>query len=81
MPEVLGSGMTKPPKRPADVSQLAKRIVDISTGQESGDDRDLRAVERGRARADALTPEERREIAKKAAKARWNKETNETGTP
>lgn len=62
------------PDRPRDVNQLAKRIVDISTGQESDDDPvqvDEAARKRGKARADKLTPEERSRIAKKAADARW----------
>lgn len=77
--------MTKP-KRPRDPNQLAKLIVDIATGEtpdESTDaaneGKDPAAVSRGRkggkkggkARAEALTPEERSEIAKKAAEARW----------
>ncbi len=67
--------MPKTPKRPRDVNQLAKRIVDISTGQESDEAEpgDAAAVKRGQARAAKLTPEERQEIARKAARARWNK--------
>lgn len=68
--------------RPRDVNQLAKLIVDQSTGQadpEPGDTRDPLAVELGRrgglkggkARAEKLTSERRTEIAKKAAMARW----------
>ncbi len=77
--------MTKP-KRPRDPNQLAKLIVDITTGEApddstdaAGEGKDPAAVSRGRkggkkggkARAEALTPEERSEIAKKAAAARW----------
>lgn len=76
--------MTKP-KRPRDPNQLAKLIVDIATGEEPdptpdpAEGKDPAAVSRGRkggkkggkARAEALTPEERSEIAKKAAEARW----------
>ena len=64
------------PERPRDVSQLAKRIVDISIGQESDEAEpvDGAAVKRGEARAAKLTPEERTEIARKAAKARWEKD-------
>lgn len=68
----------KIPARPRDMSQLAKHIVDITTGEESSDDEqeppDPKAQKRGRARADALTPERRSEIARKAARARWNKD-------
>lgn len=77
--------MATKPKRPRDTNQLAKLIVDIATGEESdpapapADGKDPAAVARGRkggkvggkARAEALTPEERSEIAKKAAAARW----------
>ncbi len=65
--------MAKTPKRPRDVNQLAKRIVDISTGQESDEAEpvDQAAVKRGEARAAKLTPEERQAIARKAARARW----------
>jgi len=66
----------KTPERPRDVSQLAKRIVDISTGQvadESPAPVSEKAAKRGAARAAKLTPEKRREIARKAARARWKK--------
>jgi hypothetical protein len=68
-------------KRPRDPIQLGKLIVDIATGQVR-DDEELdasgkAAVERGRrggpARARALTPEQRSEIARAAAQARWKK--------
>ena len=71
-------------KRPRDLNQLAKSIVDESTGQtdaEPEDTRDPMAVELGRrggliggrARAAKLTAEQRTEIARKAAQARWQK--------
>ena len=75
--------MTKTPKRPRDPNQLAKLIVDIATGEKpevnpnQGKDPAAVALGRkgglkgGKARAKALTAEERSEIAKKAAKARW----------
>ncbi|MFH1744393.1 MAG: histone H1 [bacterium] len=65
----------KTPKRPRDVNQLAKRIVDLSVGsaEEEEPTVDRKAVARGKARAEKLTAEERSEIARKAAKARWNK--------
>ncbi|PPD41251.1 MAG: histone H1 [Methylocystis sp.] len=72
---------TKPPKRPRDPNQLAKLVVDIATGegQDAHDsDKIPMAIlgkaggERGgRARADRLTPERRREIALLAARSRW----------
>ena len=71
-------------KRPRDPLALAKMIGDIATGQTTDtepDNRNQAAVELGRlggkrggkARADKLTPEYRREIAQKAAKKRWSK--------
>ena len=77
--------MTKP-KRPRDPNQLAKLIADIATGEvtetQTDDGKDPAAVALGRkgglkggeARAKKLTAEQRSEIAKKAAKARWKPE-------
>ncbi len=75
------------PKRPRDPNQLAKLIADIATGETSDrllteDGRDLAAVimgrkgglKGGRARANALSAEERAAIASRAARARWAKE-------
>jgi hypothetical protein len=71
------------PKRPRDPNQLAKLITDLSTGDFSDIDPDAgknpAAIARGKAggakggtaRASALTPERRKEIAKKAAGKRW----------
>lgn len=67
-----------------DLNQLAKRIVDEATGEvtpeEEIDEKKKAAIESGRlgglkggkARAEKLTPEEREEIARKAAKSRWS---------
>jgi hypothetical protein len=73
-------------KRPTDLNQLAKFIVDVSTGEAElpecqPDDKNPAAVELGKrggqkggkARADKLTAEQRREIARQAAQARWKK--------
>ena len=68
------------PKRPRDVNQLAKNILDLATGEAE----DPKPTERqlasrkgglvgGTARAQALPAEKRREIAQKAAKKRWGK--------
>lgn len=72
--------MAKNPKRPRDPNQLARLIVDITTGEFQTDqlpDTDPKGSKGGQkggpARAAKLTPEERVEIAKKAARARWNK--------
>jgi hypothetical protein len=72
----------KHPKRPRDLNQWAKRMVDIATGEVS--DREPTPEERGvdpaasamgkrggPARAASLSPERRAEIAKKAASSRW----------
>jgi hypothetical protein len=68
------------PKRPRDPNQLAKSIIDIATGNiesapESGLTRRAKAGGRkgGPARSAALTPEQRAEIARAAAEARWKK--------
>jgi hypothetical protein len=75
------------PKRPRDPNQLGKLIVALSTGEAEEpaapvpDDtgKDPAAVSLGRrgglkggaARANSLTAKRRKEIARKAAKARW----------
>lgn len=72
--------MTKTPKRPRDPNQLAKLITDIATGEAS--ELEQTTFERrasaagtkgGPARAKALTPAQRSEIASVAASARWKK--------
>jgi hypothetical protein len=72
---------TKRLPRPRDPTQLAKLIVDIATGEiedKIEDGRDSAAAELGRkggkARAAAMTPLRRKEIATRAAKRRWSKE-------
>jgi hypothetical protein len=68
-------------KRPRDPIQLGKLIVDIATGQIKDEEADTgkaeAAVVRGRkggpARARTLSAEERAEIARAAAHARWRK--------
>jgi hypothetical protein len=65
-------------KRPQDVNVLAASIVEEATG-ESGKNPHAVALGRlggkkgGPARAKKLTPEQRKEIARKAARARWGK--------
>jgi hypothetical protein len=70
-------------KRPRDLNQLAKAIVDEATGERPPEPekpaKNPAAVELGRmgglkggkARAAKLSPEERQEIARRAAQARW----------
>jgi hypothetical protein len=75
--------MATHPKRPRDPIALAKLIGDIATGQieeKTDDGKNAAAVSLGRkgglkggkARAAALSPAQRKAIAKKAAKARWS---------
>ena len=63
-------------RRPADVIANAVHVMRVATGEAEEEyvDQGKRrgGLNGGRARAEALTPERRREIAEKAAKARWN---------
>lgn len=71
------------PRKNADINQLAAHIVNKATGQEQEDAPKknifaqllgrLGGLKGGPARAAALVPERRKEIAKKAAKKRWGK--------
>lgn len=77
---------TRASKRPRDINQLAKMIVDMSTGEIPKEDKPpervknpaavalgrLGASKGGKARAEKLSPKKRKEIAKKAAEARWS---------
>jgi hypothetical protein len=78
--------MTKKSKPPRDINQLAAFIAEQVTSDPKpdlpeGPQKNQAAVELGRlggkkggkARAEKLTPEQRREIAKIAAGARWKK--------
>jgi len=79
----------KHPKRPRDLNQWAKRVVDVATGEvedreptpeEQGKDPAAVALGRkgglkgGKARAKSLSAKERSAAAKKAAAARWREE-------
>ncbi len=73
--------------RPKDANQLAKMIADIATGEVEDKEEitpyeiksaaatlgRLGGLKGGDARAKKLSPEKRKEIAAKAAKARWDK--------
>ena len=74
--------MPKRSSKPRDLNRLASVIVQEATGEapeEPSDNRNPHAVALGRlggmkggkARAEKLTPEQRREIARRAARARW----------
>ena len=78
--------MAKKAKRPTDINQRAKNIVDIATGESEDtptqkDDLKSAAamlgrkggLKGGKARAKSLSSKRRSEIAKEAAKARWHK--------
>jgi len=80
--------MDKRLKRPRDPAQLAKLMIDIASGQVEDrepaaplEGKDAAAVSLGRrgglkggkARAAKMAPEKRAEIARKAAKARWQR--------
>jgi hypothetical protein len=70
-------------KRPRDLNQWAKHMVDIATGQTQDNAPDkaknpaavalgrLGGLKGGKARAKSLSPEKRAEIARNAAKSRW----------
>ena len=72
-------------KRPRDPAQLAKLMIDIASGEvedsEPPTTKDPAAVKRGRlgglkggkARAEKLTPLQRRASALKAVRARWSR--------
>jgi len=72
------------PKRPRDANELARLIVDIATGEEPerkapelspmGELGRSGGLKGGKARAESLTPEQRSEIARKAAAKRWAKD-------
>jgi hypothetical protein len=75
--------MVKHPKRPRDPNQLAKLVLDITTGEVPNDSpkgpadakteaRRKGGLKGGKARAKALNHRRRRAIAKKAARARWS---------
>jgi len=75
---------SKKPKRPRDLNLLSKKIVEIATEGEPAEtpsEKNPHAVALGKlggkkggpARAKKLSAEERKESARKAAKARWEK--------
>ena len=71
------------PKRPRDANQLGKLIADIATGEVEDTPADAGknsvavvsgrkgGLSGGKARAEKLSPRERSEIARKAARSRW----------
>ena len=76
----IGTMPEKRPKRPRDPAQLAKLMIDIASGEVTEDQptaKEVRArkagTKGGPARAKSLTQEQRSEIARAAAAARWKK--------
>ncbi|MFC1917517.1 histone H1 [Chloroflexota bacterium] len=77
--------MAKNKKKSRDVNVLASQIVEEATGEPTPKPQDstknpaavalgrLGGLKGGKARAEKLTPEQRTEISKKAAQARWSK--------
>ena len=75
---------TRPRKTPADVNENAVRVARLATGEEVTPPKPrkknpaavalgkLGASKGGKARAAALSPKERSEIARKAAETRWS---------
>ncbi len=71
------------PKRPRDPNQLAKLVIDIATGEVEDTTSGMKRLGKrkgragglkgGKVRAKSLTPEERTDIARIAATARWKK--------
>jgi hypothetical protein len=78
-------------KRPRDLNQLAKRLVEESTSDASEESPDptknpaavelgrLGGLKGGKARAKRMTPEERSESARRAVRARWDKARQDEG--
>lgn len=75
---------TRTPKRPRDANQLAKMVVDLATSEVGDAARPeplegaaahgrVGGLKGGQARAQALTPQRRSEIAQQAAQLRWKK--------
>jgi hypothetical protein len=68
-------------KRPADVIGNAVRVMRIATGEEEDETDSVKSAAAelgsrgGKARAAAMTPKQRSEIARKAAATRWKRPT------
>lgn len=72
-------------KKSRDINVLASQIVEEATGEATSKPEDstknpaavalgkLGGLKGGKARAEKLTPEQRKEIAKRAAQARWKR--------
>jgi hypothetical protein len=71
-------------RRPTDINLLAHQIMQEATGEAKPEEKSeknpnavalgrLGGLKGGKARKESLTPDQRKDIAKKAAKARWKK--------
>jgi acyl-CoA reductase-like NAD-dependent aldehyde dehydrogenase len=75
-------------KRPADVIGAAIAVAKIATGEaedtppDDGKDSAAKALgaKGGKARAEAMSPDRRAEIARKAAQKRWNQRSPTKGS-
>lgn len=69
--------MAKRKAMPTDLNQRAKAIVDLVTSDDADDVKDEKAIKNGRSgghtRAVHLTPAERSDAARHAARARWDR--------
>ena len=70
--------MARRTKKPADVNRMAHAIIDQATSEEEPESQQVAAgrlggLKGGEARAKKLSAKRRKEIAKKAADARWGK--------
>lgn len=72
--------MPRGPKRPRDLNQWAKHVVDLATGaaqeppaSQPGKTASETGRQGGRARAAKISPSRRSEIARDAARKRWKK--------
>jgi hypothetical protein len=71
-------------KRPRDPIQLAKQVFDIAIGEaedtvseskrQPASKKRAGGLKGGKSRAQSLTPEQRQDIARLAARARWKKQ-------
>lgn len=70
--------MAKQPKKPADLNRLAAAIVENATTEDPTEPESQQTQagrvggrKGGKVRAERMTPEQRSEAARRAAKARW----------
>lgn len=72
--------LEKRPPRARDTNQFAKRVIDVATGIESDEPPEPKGKQiSALARAASLTSEQRQEIGRKAAAARWGERNASTG--